>query len=64
MPELYQDLTPKERAEHIASEARALVALAEKLGVTLRIERAPLHPLAMGHSEHVVHAQPARGQKQ
>lgn len=45
---------------YIAARARALVALAEELGVSLRIDRQPLQPLGMGHARHVVEAWPAR----
>ena len=44
----------------IANEARKLATLAESLGVSLRIDRAPNKPLAMGNMRHVVDAWPAR----
>jgi hypothetical protein len=47
---------------HILTKANQLAAEAEKHGVTLRIERRPLKPLAMGHGTHAVEAWPARKQ--
>lgn len=60
MPELYEDLTPEERVAYITQKGKELVALAEKMGVSLRIDRVPLRPLATGYVRHVVEAWPAR----
>lgn len=46
--------------EHIRANAEMLVTLAEAHGVVLTIERKPLAPFAMGHSEHVIEVRPAR----
>lgn len=53
-------LTPDECVEIISDKARELAALAKEMGVTLRINVVPLQPLAMGNTEHVVEAWPAR----
>lgn len=55
-----ETMTLEERAKAIAELARDLVALAEEVGVALRIERVPLQPLATGNMRHVVEAWPAR----
>lgn len=47
---------------HILAKAAKLVAEADALGVSLRIDRVPVHPLAMGNARHVVDAWPARHQ--
>lgn len=47
-------------AAFIRVQAKALVAQAERLGVSLRIDRRPLQPLAMGNAEHVIEAWPSR----
>lgn len=60
MGDLYQDLTDAERVGHIKEMAQKLVKDAERMGVSLRIDRVPLRPLAMGHAQHVVEAWPAR----
>lgn len=39
-----------------------LVKEAERDGVSVRVTREPLQPLAMGHAGHVVEAWPARHQ--
>ena len=57
---LLRDATPKDRVDHIVREAQRLVDAAEKLGVSLRIDRRPLQPLATGNAEHVIEAWPAR----
>lgn len=44
----------------IARQAAILAGKAEAAGVTLRITGKPLMPLAMGNTEHVVEAWPAR----
>ena len=55
-----ESMTPQERAEVIAERARDLVAQAEMLGVSLRIDRVPIQPPRSGHMRHVVEAWPAR----
>ena len=60
MPELYEDLTESERQAYITQQAKELVALAERMGMSLRILRNPLQPLAMGHAEQVVEVWTAR----
>ena len=47
-------------AQIIALELRNTVARAEAMGVSIRIDRRPLQPLAMGHAEHVVETWEAR----
>lgn len=54
--------SPEASAEYIRQLGESLVVAAEKLGVSLRIDRQPLQPLAMGHARHVVEAWPARHQ--
>jgi hypothetical protein len=56
----FTNMTPAERATYIAAKARDLVEIAEILGVSLRIDRVPMPPLAMGNAVHVVEAWPAR----
>lgn len=58
----FTEMTPAERADYVAEKARELVDMAEILGVSLRIDRVPLQPLAMGNARHVVDAWPARHQ--
>lgn len=53
-------LTPFERACYIERCAIELAAKAERVGVSLRIDRVPLQPLAMGNARHAVEAWPAR----
>ncbi len=60
MGDIYQDLTDAERVEHIRELAQQLVDTAVRMGVSLRIDRVPLRPLASGHMRHVVEAWPAR----
>lgn len=55
-----ESMTLQERAEAIAERARDLVAQAELLGVSLRIDRVPIMPPRSGHMRHVVEAWPAR----
>lgn len=43
----------------IAARAARLINEAESLGVSLRIDRVPLRPLAMGYAKHVIEAWPA-----
>lgn len=64
MDGFYQDLTPAERTRYIHERACSLVAIAEQMGVSLRIERVPHFPLAMGNAGHRVEAWPARHQPQ
>ena len=40
--------------------AQKLVEDAERMGVSLRIDRVPLRPLAQRHARHIVEAWPAR----
>lgn len=54
--------TPQERVAHVREQAEQLCRVAGFLGVSLRIDRVALTPLAMGHAEHVVEAWPARHQ--
>jgi len=52
--------SPEASAEYIRQLGESLVVAAGKMGVTLRIDRAPLQPLAMGNVRHVVEAWPSR----
>lgn len=58
MDPMYAVMTPAERAHLIATCARELVALAEHLGICLRIERVSQQPPAMGNLKTVVEAWP------
>lgn len=55
-------LTPFERSCYIQRCAVALAQKAERLGVSMRIERKPLQPLAMGNAGHAIDTWPARHQ--
>lgn len=52
--------SPEASAEYIRQLGESLVVTAQKLGVSLRIDRVPLEPLAMGNVRHIVEAWPAR----
>jgi len=54
--------SPEASAKYIHELASSLVATAEKMGVSLRIDRVPLQPLATGNAGHRVEAWPARHQ--
>ena len=60
----FAEMTPAERAHYVEEKGRDLVVLAEMLGVSLRIDRVPLRPLAMGGARHEVVTWPSRHQQQ
>lgn len=47
-------------AQVIEMELQAVLAKAQLLGVSVRVDRVPLMPLAMGNMRHVVHCWEAR----
>lgn len=52
--------SPEASAKYVHDLASSLVRMAEQLGVSLRIDRVPHYPLAMGNAGHRVEAWPAR----
>lgn len=56
LPPGFAFMTSDQRAEYFQACAQDLIKYAERNGVTLRIERRPLTPLAMGRVEHVAEA--------
>lgn len=62
MVNIHQPMDAQARVDAVLSDAYALIAKAEALGVSIKIGRTPLRPLAMGHATHVPEAWPARHQ--
>lgn len=55
-------MSAEERARDYEAQIKRIIYFAEQDGISIRVSREPLQPLAMGHARHVVDAWPARHQ--